>query len=96
MRIDAHLPEKRKKSYRIIDVIGSALQRRLLYFHRSQGELLEQILSYPSIPHDDRIESLAVAIDAVLEMPDIMGDALGDVIEAERDIPDLPDIRISP
>jgi hypothetical protein len=96
MRIDAYIPERRKKSYRIIDTLGDALAEGLLYFHESQHELISQIVNYPSVSHDDRIEALAVAVAAVL---DLSGHFLGDfddILEAERDLPDIPDIRICP
>lgn len=95
-RIDAHIPEKRKKAYRIIDTLGSALAQGMLYFHRSQQELIQQILSYPSVQFDDLIEALSVAVDAVLEIGDGYISEDEDFLEAERDIPELPDVRICP
>lgn len=94
--IDAFVPEKRKKTYRIIDTIGDALARGLLYFHKSQTELLAQIINYPSIPHDDRIESLAVAIACILEVGGVYEGDYEDVIEGEAAYPDLPDSRSCP
>jgi predicted phage terminase large subunit-like protein len=96
MRIDAYIPERRKKSYRIIDTLGDALANGLLYFHKSQQPLIQQILNYPSVTHDDRIEGLAVAVAAVLDLGGIYEGDFEDIIEAERDIPDLPDVRLCP
>lgn len=96
MRIDAHVPEKRKKSYRIIDTLGSVLADEMLYVHRSQMELISQIYNYPSVSHDDRIESLAVAVAAALEYGGAYEGEYDDIIESEREIPDLPDVRICP
>ena len=96
MRIDAYVPEKRKKSYRIIDTLGDALAQGLLYFHSSQQELISQIVNYPSVSHDDRIEGLAVAVAAVLDLGGLYEGDFEDIIEAEKDIPDLPDIKICP
>lgn len=84
MPIDAFVPERRKKSYRIIDTIGDALAAGLLYFHAgTQSELLQQIYDYPSIAHDDRIESLAIAIDAANALGASIPDSSSDVIEGE-------------
>ena len=95
-RIDAHQPERRKKAYRIIDTLGSALAQGMLYFHRSQRDLLEQIVSYPSVQFDDLIEALSVAIDAVLEIGDGYLGEDEDFLEVEKDIPELPDMRMCP
>lgn len=86
--IDAHVPEKRKKSYRIIDSIGSALQSRELYAHPSQSSLVEAIQAYPNVSHDDEIEAVSVGI---AELMGIKGGYTSESIaDAERDIPDLP------
>jgi predicted phage terminase large subunit-like protein len=95
-RIDAHQPERRKKAYRIIDTLGSSLAQGQLYFHRSQRELIEQIFSYPSVQFDDLIEALSVAVDAVLEFGAGYSGDEDDYLEAERDIPELPDMRACP
>lgn len=96
MRVDAHIPEKRKKSYRIVDTIGAALADGVLYFHRSQAPLLEQIYSYPFVSHDDRIEGLAVAVDAVMEVGGFHHGTYEEIIDAERELPELPDVRLCP
>lgn len=95
MRIDAYIPERRKKSYRIIDTIGDALAQGLLYFHPSQQELISQIVNYPSVAHDDRIEGLAVAVAAALDLGAFNG-SFEEIVDEEKDLPDLPDVRICP
>ncbi len=96
MRIDAYVPERRKKTYRIIDTLGDALAQGLLYFHPSQQELLQQILNYPSVSHDDRIEALAVAVAAVQEISGHYEGDFNDILEAEEAYPDLPDVKLCP
>lgn len=96
MRIDAYVPEKRKKSYRIIDTLGDALAQGLLYFHKSQKELISQIVNYPSVSHDDRIEGLAVAVAAVQELAGHYAGDYDDILEAEKDYPDIPEIQLCP
>lgn len=65
--VDAHLPEKRKKSYRIIDTIGSILAVRGLYIHPSMSDIIEQITDYPNVAYDDVIEAVAVALAAAMQ-----------------------------
>jgi hypothetical protein len=60
--VDAHVPEKRKKSYRIIDSIGAAVADGLLYVSPHHGEFVEQFTSYPMVEHDDLIEAVAVGV----------------------------------
>ena len=84
--IDAHVPERRKKSYRIIDGIGAALGRRELYLHQSQSSLIEAIHSYPVVSHDDEIEAVAVG---VTELMNHDGPGIQQIADAERLIPDL-------
>lgn len=96
MQIDAYVPEKRKKSYRIIDVLGSALADGLLYFHKSQQGLIQQILNYPSVSHDDRIEGLAVAVAAVMKLGNVYGPSYDDIIEQDNNYPDLEVVSSCP
>ena len=94
--IDAFSPERRKKSYRIIDTLGDALAAGLLYFHAgTQSELLQQIYDYPSVAHDDRIESLVIAIDAANALGDTLPEeGYADAIEGEYET--IQDIRRCP
>jgi hypothetical protein len=86
--IDAHVPEKRKKSYRIIDGIGAVLGRRELYVHRSQSSLIEAIHSYPHVAHDDEIEAVSVGLTELMQF-DGAGGTVYDIADAEKDIPAL-------
>ena len=85
--IDAHIPERRKKTYRIIDAIGTALAERQLYLHPSQGDLISAITDYPNVSFDDEIEAVAVAVQEAVQWEGAT--ATSDVIESERNIPDL-------
>lgn len=84
--IDAHVPEKRKKSYRIIDGIGAVLSRRELYLHQSQSSLIEAIHSYPVVSHDDEIEAVAVGIT---ELMNYEGGSIREIADAEKAIEDI-------
>jgi phage terminase large subunit-like protein len=89
-RVDAHIPDKRKKVYRIVDTIGNALSQQMLYFHRGQhSELLEQIFAYPAVSHDDAIEALSVAIEAALEIGGVYATNYLAIREMEKAIPPL-------
>lgn len=59
--------DRRKKTYRIIDTIGSVIQNRQLYVHSSQSDFVEQYLAYPNVNHDDVIESVAMALELAQE-----------------------------
>lgn len=67
MQVDAHVPEKRKKSYRIVDSIGAAVANSLLYVSSTHLEFIEQFISYPSVSHDDLIEAVAVGVKEAME-----------------------------
>lgn len=86
--VDDHIPERRKKSYRIIDSLGAALSVKELYVHASQSSLIEAIQDYPNVTHDDEIEAVAVAVQEALNWSG-PGD-VADIIDLERDIPELP------
>jgi hypothetical protein len=62
IQIDAHIPEKRKKAYRIIDSIGNAVANSQLYVSPTHLEFIEQFTSYPNVSHDDLIEAVAVGV----------------------------------
>lgn len=87
VQIDDHVPERRKKSYRIIDALGSALGNHELYVHSSQHSLVTAITTYPFVDHDDEIEAVSIAVSAALEH--VGPTQLSDIIEAEADIPDI-------
>jgi len=87
VQIDDHIPERRKKSYRIIDAIGAALGNRELYVHSSQHTLIEAISAYPFVEFDDEIEAVSVAVSAAIEHSGTTN--MSDILEAERDIPEL-------
>ena len=87
VRIDAHVPERRKKSYRIIDSIGDSLSRRELFVHKSMTSLIEAIFAYPNVTHDDEIEGVAIAL---ADLQQHTGPTqISDIVEAEKAIPEL-------
>jgi phage terminase large subunit-like protein len=67
LQVDAHVPEKRKKSYRIIDSIGAAVASSQLYVSPTHLEFIEQYASYPNVVHDDLIEAVAVGVKEAME-----------------------------
>jgi len=85
--IDAHVPERRKKTYRIIDSLGTALADKQLYVHPSQNTLIEAIQDYPNVSHDDEIEAVSVAVQEAIMWEGAT--ASSDILENERNIPDL-------
>lgn len=67
VQVDAHVPEKRKKAYRIIDSIGAAVANSQLYVSPTHLEFIEQFVSYPNVSHDDLIEAVAVGVKEAME-----------------------------
>lgn len=67
IQIDAHVPERRKKAYRIIDSIGAAVANSQLYVSPTHLEFIEQFTSYPNVVHDDLIEAVAVGVKEAME-----------------------------
>jgi hypothetical protein len=67
IQVDAHVPEKRKKSYRIIDSIGAAVANSQLFVSPTHLEFIEQFTSYPNVVHDDLIEAVAVGVKEAME-----------------------------
>jgi len=58
--------DRRKKSYRIVDAIGSAASQGKLYVHPSHTEFIQQFNAYPAIDFDDVIEAVSMAIDEAI------------------------------
>ncbi len=81
--------DRRKKSYRIIDVIGSVVADRLLYVHRSHKEFIEQYFAYPNVVHDDVIETVSMGIASARDSGGIYEGEYETIMKAEADIPDL-------
>lgn len=81
------MTDKRSKLDRITQGLKGVASERQLYVHASQTELISQFTHYPNVPHDDVIESVAVAA------ADLQGQILNEQSEAhvvnEDDIPDL-------
>jgi hypothetical protein len=88
------VPEKRKKSYRIIDSIGTALHERQLYLHPSQSTLVGAIQDYPNVSSDDEIEAVSVAVQEALNWRGPT--QISNTIEAERGYEDLPSYEACP
>jgi phage terminase large subunit-like protein len=57
--------DMRSKFNRIVSGLHSPLQRGLLYLHRSQSRLIQQIISYPKVDFDDDIESVAIGLGEI-------------------------------
>jgi len=82
--------DRRKKVNRIIDSIGDAVGRRILFVHPSQLGFIEQYRLYPNVKNDDEIESVAMAINAALNDGVIFeGDYLKMLEDEEKNIPEL-------
>jgi hypothetical protein len=89
IQIDAHVPERRKKSYRIIDSLGAAVANSLLFVSPTHLEFIEQFSSYPNVSHDDLIEAVAVGVHEA--MGHAGGGTFRRVLEIEdADYEDIP------
>jgi len=96
VQIDDTPTDRRKKSYRIIDVIGNLVAQGKLYVHPSQTEFIEQYLRYPNVENDDVIEAVSMALSALMDMGEVEG-VERDWMEMEKEEGFLPiDIRACP
>ena len=81
--------DRRKKSYRIIDAIGSAVASGNFYVLRSHTDFIEQYTAYPNVNHDDVIEVVAMALGCAMNSGGVYEGSFETILELERDIPDL-------
>lgn len=81
--------DRRKKTYRIIDVIGSVVAERKLVVHRGHSEFIEQFAAYPAVNHDDVIEAVSMAIRGAIDAGGVYEGDYELIEEAEADIPTL-------
>jgi len=88
--------DRRKKSYRIVDVMGSVLGPKNLYVNIRQVELIEQISAYPAVINDDVIETVSMAIDEAMAHGGIYDGDFERLNEADSDIPELDFIGACP
>jgi len=57
--------DKRKKSVRISQNISPLYVMRKLFFHPTQGDLIEQLTRYPNVPHDDMLDALSIGLEGL-------------------------------
>lgn len=95
IQIDAHVPERRKKAYRIIDSLGAAVANSQLFVSPTHLEFIEQFTSYPNVSHDDLIEAVAVGVKEAMEHAG--GASFSRVLEIEaEEYDDLPALGVCP
>lgn len=75
------IEDKRKKSVRITQAITGYASQGKLYVKPSQVELIDQYRDYPDVSHDDILDALSIALDAVTPTFLSMSDGL--IIEGE-------------
>lgn len=81
--------DRRKKSYRIIDNLGSVVANGKLYVRASHHEFIEQFTAYPAVQFDDVIEAVSMAVKLAAEVGGLYEGEYETLIDAERDIPEL-------
>lgn len=57
--------DKRKKDTRIRQELSGIISSSNLYIHRNQVALIDQIISYPDVNHDDLIDCLSIGLMGV-------------------------------
>jgi hypothetical protein len=57
---------KKSKYQKIIDAIGSLLSYRKYYVRRDQIEFIEMLTAYPSVPHEDLLDAVAIGLRALI------------------------------
>lgn len=64
------IPDKgagRKSKYqKIVDAIGSLLSHRKYFVQKSHLEFIDQLTSYPSVPHEDLLDAVAIGLRALI------------------------------
>lgn len=76
--------DKRDKNSRIKDGISGVLSNKQLFFRKTQTSLVDQIVHFPNVAHDDEIEAVAVCCSS-LQNSNYSGIPGGDA-EDEKDI----------
>jgi phage terminase large subunit-like protein len=84
-------PDRRKKSYRIIDALSGPCSNGEFYVNKLEhSEFIEQFSSYPDVEHDDVIEAVAEALKMAVEDLAFID---GDFEELDDDDFGLPKLR---
>ena len=82
-------PDRRKKSYRIIDALSGPCSNGEFYVSKAEhGEFIEQFTQYPDVDHDDVIEAVAEALKLAVEEQAFIDAEYWE--EDEDDMPRLP------
>lgn len=55
--------DRRNKALRIRQGIKPLYTLRKLWFHNTQGGLIEQLTSYPAVNHDDMVDALSIGLE---------------------------------
>lgn len=79
------IAERRSKYDRIVDPLTAIGAERRLYVRDEHTELIEQWLDYPDVPHEDLLESVAMAVNELNSV--IIFDEM--LEEEENEIPEL-------
>lgn len=88
--------DRRSKSDRIKQGLAGIIANGELYVRREMTSLVEQIASYPTVSHDDDIETVAVGVEQLMTSDDLLPSEYEGAIVAERDIAPLEDWRACP
>lgn len=82
------ITDRRSKLDRIVDGLSGPMSNGKFFFRREQLTVISQVMHYPHVRHDDEIEGIAVATEALQQMYEIDGVTV-ELMYDESDIPDL-------
>jgi len=85
--------DRRPKPVRIRQEISSVASHGRLFVHSSQGELIEQFISYPDVLHDDFLDCLTIGLTGIESW---MYNVIDGEFEHVEDLPELEYIRGAP
>jgi len=89
--------DKRKKHQRILDGLSGPASNFKLYVKPTHTDFISQFLDYPSVGHDDIIETVAVAVEKLSNAAyDASVDDWGNSLEDDDALPKLTHRNLAP
>jgi hypothetical protein len=92
------ISDRRKKRDRITQALLGRAANGALHVHKSHVDFIQQFTDYPDVNHDDVLDAVAMAIDMAGRNADtnVIEGHFDEIVEDEREIPELPEWRTCP
>ena len=88
--------DRQQKFHRILNGVTGPASNRQLYVSRDQRTLIEQFTKYPSVPHDDVLETVAIGLTSLQKGISPGNEETFNYKQLEAEIEDLGDYRGAP